>query len=112
MNIPPPSLLCLLKWEEIFLLKDSKYHKLGLWPHNDSCIVTSRSNDIIRKQNIDFFYLCDEEKQFHCVFPIKNKTRCTQREQNARLNVTSLTSVIKYNTYPGLLVSRILTRFS
>ena len=55
MNIPPPSLLCLLKWEEIFLLKDSKYHKLGLWPHNDSCIVTSQSNDIIRKQNIDFF---------------------------------------------------------
>ena len=73
MNIPPPSLFCLLKWEEIFLLKDSKYHKLSLWPHNDSCIVTSRSNDIIRKQNIDFFYLCDEEKQFHCVFPIKNK---------------------------------------
>ena len=45
-------------------------------------------------------------------------TRCTQREQNARLNVTSLTSVIKYNThppwwhfqkFPGLLVSRILT---
>ena len=30
MNTPPPSLLCLLKLEEIFLLKDSKYHKLGL----------------------------------------------------------------------------------
>ena len=34
--------------------------------------MTSLSNDIIRKQNIDF-YVCDEEKQFHCVFPIKNK---------------------------------------
>ena len=35
MNIPPPSLLSLcqfqdIKREEIFLLKDSKYHKLGL----------------------------------------------------------------------------------
>ena len=29
------------------------------------------------------------------------KTRCTQREQNARLDVTSLTSVIKYNTHPS-----------
>ena len=45
MNIPPPSLL--------FLFKDSKYHKLGLWPHNENCIVTSLSNDI-RQQNIDF----------------------------------------------------------
>ena len=75
MNIPPPSLLCLcqfqdIQWEEIFLLKDIKYHKLGLWPHNGSYIVTSLTNDIIRKQNIDF-YVCDEEKQFHCVFPIK-----------------------------------------
>ena len=32
-----------IKWEEIFLLKDSKYHKLGLWPHNENCIVTSLS---------------------------------------------------------------------
>ena len=28
------------------------------------------------------------------------QTRCTQREQNARLNVTCLTSVLKYNTQP------------
>ena len=76
MNILPPTPFSSLsqiqdiKWEEIFLLKDSKCHKLGLWPHN--CIVTSLSNDIIRKQNIDF-YVWDEEKQFHCVFPIKNK---------------------------------------
>ena len=31
---------------------------------------------------------------------ITELTRCTQREQNARFNVTSLTSVIKYNTHP------------
>ena len=37
----------------MFLTKDSKYHKLSLWPHNDNCIVTSLSNDIIRKQIID-----------------------------------------------------------
>ena len=35
MNIPPPSLSCLCQFqdvqrEEIFLLKDIKYHKLGL----------------------------------------------------------------------------------
>ena len=77
MNIPPPSLLSLcqfqdIKWEEIFLLKDSKYHNLGLWPHNDNCIVTSLSNDII-KSKVLIFYVWDEEKQFHCVFPIRNK---------------------------------------
>ena len=67
MNIPPPSLLCLLKWEEIFLLKDSKYHKLGLWPHNDSCIVTSQSNDIIRKQNIGFLPMWWREAVSLCI---------------------------------------------
>ena len=67
MNIPPPSLLCLLKWEEIFLLKDSKYHKLGLWPHNDSCIVTSQSNDIIRKENIDFLRMWWREPVSLCI---------------------------------------------
>ena len=30
------------------------------------------SNDIIRKESIDFLRMY-EEKQFHCVFPIKNK---------------------------------------
>ena len=30
--------------EVIFLLKDSKNHKLGLLPHNDNCFVKSLSN--------------------------------------------------------------------
>ena len=34
---------------------DSKYHKLGLGHHNDNCIVTSLSNDIIRNKILIFF---------------------------------------------------------
>ena len=72
-----PSLLFLcqfqdIKWEEIFLLKDSKYHKLCLWPHNENCIVTSLSI-MASESKILNFYVCDEEKQFYCVFPITNK---------------------------------------
>ena len=57
MNTPPPSLLSLcqfqeIKWEKTFLYQESKYHKLGLWPHNDNCIVPSLSK-FIRRQNID-----------------------------------------------------------
>ena len=35
------------------IFTENKYHTLGLWPHNNNCIVTSLSNDITRKQNID-----------------------------------------------------------
>ena len=57
----------------MFLLKDSKYHKLGLcMPHNENCIVTSLSI-MTWESKILIFDIYDEEKQFHCVFPIKNK---------------------------------------
>ena len=41
-------------------------------------------------QNLLQFYV--RPRPTYC----KNKTRCTQREQNARLHVTSLSSDIKY----------------
>ena len=45
---------------------------------------------VFRKDQVLFLFLPS-----HVLFT-KAKTRCTQRDQNARLDVTSLTSVIKY----------------
>ena len=63
-----------IKWQEISLTKDNKNHKQYLWPHNNNCIVTSLSNDIIRKQNIDLPMWWGESDFSVCAQLKKRKT--------------------------------------